>query len=194
MENKKSQWRQWAALLGRAALSLGSSAAARKAIDELDPVALKKALARGASVKAKRDGETALTALALADFRRGGRSDDRAREMTMDLLAAGADPNEKNNKGEAPLRLAASGCAAGICQALLDGGAIPIKRDSSGLTALEAAKDKRSSCQLLDFSMHVETVRLKEPLLDMLRVASERWEIGQSAQEASPRKSGSNRL
>jgi len=53
------------------------------------------------------------------------------------LLDAGADPNERDAKGETPLHALAYGCDGGLVKVLLDGGADPLIRDNFGRRPLD---------------------------------------------------------
>ena len=95
-------------------------------------------LAAGAEVDAKDElGWTALMKACFnADLNRG------FPEIVERLIAAGADPNVKITYGIRPLMLAAGYGEAGVCQALLAGGADVLARNDGGLTALMMVKDK----------------------------------------------------
>jgi ankyrin repeat protein len=95
-------------------------------------------LAAGAEVDAKDElGWTALMkACYNADLNRG------FPELVQRLIAAGADPNVKITYGIRPLMLAAGYGEAGVCQALLAGGADVLARNDGDLTALMMVKDK----------------------------------------------------
>jgi ankyrin repeat protein len=95
-------------------------------------------LAAGAEVDAKDElGWTAMMkACYNADLNRG------FPEIVTRLIAAGADPNVKITYGIRPLMLAAGYGEAGVCQALLAGGADILARNDGGLTALMMVKDK----------------------------------------------------
>ncbi len=95
-------------------------------------------LAAGAEVDAKDElGWTALMkACYNADLNRG------FPEIVARLIAAGADPNVKITYGIRPLMLAAGYGEAGVCQALLAGGADVLARNDGDLTALMMVKDK----------------------------------------------------
>jgi ankyrin repeat protein len=95
-------------------------------------------LAAGAEVDAK--DELGWTALMKACF-----NADQNRgfpDIVRRLLAAGADPNVKITYGIRPLMLAAGYGEAGVCEALLAGGADVLARNDGGLTALMMVKDK----------------------------------------------------
>jgi ankyrin repeat protein len=95
-------------------------------------------LAAGAEVDAK--DELGWTALMKACF-----NADQNRgfpEIVTRLIAAGADPNVKITYGIRPLMLAAGYGEAGVCQALLAGGADVLARNDGDLTALMMVKDK----------------------------------------------------
>ncbi len=95
-------------------------------------------LAAGAEVDAK--DELGWTALMKACF-----NADQNRgfpEIVQRLIVAGADPNVKITYGIRPLMLAAGYGEAGVCQALLAGGADVLARNDGGLTALMMVKDK----------------------------------------------------
>lgn len=95
-------------------------------------------LAAGAEVDAKDElGWTALMKACFnADLNRG------FAEVVQRLIAAGADPNVKITYGIRPLMLAAGYGEAGVCQALLAGGADILARNDGDLTALMMVKDK----------------------------------------------------
>lgn len=95
-------------------------------------------LAAGAEVDAKDElGWTALMkACYNADLDRG------FPEIVSRLIAAGADPNARITYGIRPLMLAAGYGEAGVCQALLAGGADVLARNDGDLTALMMVKDK----------------------------------------------------
>ena len=95
-------------------------------------------LAAGAEVDAKDElGWTALMKACFnADLNRG------FPEIVQRLIAAGADPNVKITYGIRPLMLAAGYGEAGVCQALLAGGADVLARNDGDLTALMMVKDK----------------------------------------------------
>lgn len=95
-------------------------------------------LAAGAEVDAKDElGWTALMKACFnADLNRG------FPEIVTRLIAAGADPNVKITYGIRPLMLAAGYGEAGVCQALLAGGADVLARNDGDLTALMMVKDK----------------------------------------------------
>lgn len=95
-------------------------------------------LAAGAEIDAKDElGWTALMKACFnADLNRG------FPEIVDRLISAGADPNVKITYGIRPLMLAAGYGEAGVCQALLAGGADILARNDGGLTALMMVKDK----------------------------------------------------
>jgi ankyrin repeat protein len=95
-------------------------------------------LSAGAEVDAKDElGWTALMkACHNADLDRG------FPEIVTRLIAAGADPNVNITYGIRPLMLAAGYGEAGVCEALLAGGADVLARNDGGLTALMMVKDK----------------------------------------------------
>lgn len=95
-------------------------------------------LAAGAEVDAKDElGWTALMkACYNADQNRG------FPDIVSRLIAAGADPNAKITYGIRPLMLAAGYGEAGVCEALLAGGADVLARNDGDLTALMMVKDK----------------------------------------------------
>lgn len=95
-------------------------------------------LAGGAEIDAKDElGWTALMKACFnADLNRG------FPEIVSRLIAAGADPNVKITYGIRPLMLAAGYGEAGVCQALLAGGADVLARNDGDLTALMMVKDK----------------------------------------------------
>ncbi len=95
-------------------------------------------LAAGAEVDARDElGWTALMKACFnADLDRG------FPEIVQRLIAAGADPNVKITYGIRPLMLAAGYGEAGVCQALLAGGADVLARNDGDLTALMMVKDK----------------------------------------------------
>ncbi len=95
-------------------------------------------LAGGAEVDAK--DELGWTALMKACF--NADMDRGFPEIVTRLIAAGADPNVKITYGIRPLMLAAGYGEAGVCQALLTGGADVLARNDGGLTALMMVKDK----------------------------------------------------
>jgi ankyrin repeat protein len=95
-------------------------------------------LAAGAEVDAK--DELGWTALMKACF-----NPDLNRgfpEIVKRLIAAGADPNVKITYGIRPLMLAAGYGEAGVCEALIAGGADVLARNDGDLTALMMVKDK----------------------------------------------------
>jgi ankyrin repeat protein len=95
-------------------------------------------LAAGAEVDAKDElGWTALMKACFnADLDRG------FPDIVKRLIAAGADPNVKITYGIRPLMLAAGYGEAGVCEALIAGGADVLARNDGGLTALMMVKDK----------------------------------------------------
>lgn len=95
-------------------------------------------LAAGAEVDAKDElGWTALMkACYNADLNRG------FPDIVRRLIAAGADPNVKITYGIRPLMLAAGYGEAGVCEALIAGGADVLARNDGDLTALMMVKDK----------------------------------------------------
>lgn len=95
-------------------------------------------LSAGAEVDARDElGWTALLKACFnADLNRG------FPEIVARLIAAGADPNVKITYGIRPLMLAAGYGEAGVCQALLAGGADVLARNDGDLTALMMVKDK----------------------------------------------------
>jgi len=95
-------------------------------------------LAAGAEVDAKDElGWTALMkACHNADLDRG------FPDIVKRLIAAGADANVKITYGIRPLMLAAGYGEAGVCEALIAGGADVLARNDGGLTALMMVKDK----------------------------------------------------
>lgn len=95
-------------------------------------------LAAGAEVDAKDElGWTALMKACYNDLEDRGYPEVVAR-----LIEAGADPNAKIAYGIRPLMLAAGYGEAGVCEALLAGGADVLARNDGGLTALMMVKDK----------------------------------------------------
>jgi ankyrin repeat protein len=95
-------------------------------------------LAAGAEVDAKDElGWTALMKACYNSEQNRGHP-----EIVSRLIAAGADPNVKITYGIRPLMLAAGYGEAGVCQALLAGGADVLARNDGGLTALMMVKDK----------------------------------------------------
>lgn len=103
-----------------------------------NPEMIEALLAAGAEVDAKDElGWTALMKACFnADLDRG------FPEIVTRLIAAGADPNVKITYGIRPLMLAAGYGEAGVCQALLAGGADVLARNDGDLTALMMVKDK----------------------------------------------------
>jgi ankyrin repeat protein len=103
-----------------------------------NPEMIEALLAAGAEVDAKDElGWTALMKACFnADLDRG------FPEIVARLIAAGADPNVKITYGIRPLMLAAGYGEAGVCQALLAGGADVLARNDGDLTALMMVKDK----------------------------------------------------
>lgn len=95
-------------------------------------------LAAGAEVDAK--DELGWTALMKACF--NNELNRGFPEIVERLIAAGADPDVKITYGIRPLMLAAGYGEAGVCQALLAGGADILARNDGGLTALMMVKDK----------------------------------------------------
>ncbi len=95
-------------------------------------------LAAGAEVDAKDElGWTALMKACYNDLEDRGYP-----EVVSRLIQAGADPNVKIGYGIRPLMLAAGYGEAGVCEALLAGGADVLARNDGGLTALMMVKDK----------------------------------------------------
>lgn len=95
-------------------------------------------LAAGADVDAK--DELGWTALMKACY--NADQDRGFPEIVSRLIAAGADPNVKITYGIRPLMLAAGYGEAGVCEALLAGGADVLARNDGDLTALMMVKDK----------------------------------------------------
>lgn len=95
-------------------------------------------LSAGAEVDAKDElGWTALLKACYNDLQDRGHP-----EVVTRLIQAGADPNVKIAYGIRPLMLAAGYGEAGVCEALLAGGADVLARNDGGLTALMMVKDK----------------------------------------------------
>lgn len=195
MTSEGARWAGWGAMLARAIRSIGATRSARQAIERLDAEGLRRALARGADPGgAIRAGDTPLTLLARVDRAGEARSDELIGEMARVLIRAGADPNEMSPWGDLPLTMAADGCALELSRALLEAGANPEAKDSSGRTAAERARDKTDVWQGVDFSMNFDKLREKEPLVSLLNREAERWAVARAAngspgaeRRASPR-------
>jgi len=101
------------------------------------------------------------------------------------LLDAGADPNERDAKGETPLHALAYGCDGGLVKVLLDGGADPLIRDNVGRRPLDKVEGIDTDGTPTAWA---DDVQIDEDDYEVLRDATERAEeraaLVQAADEA----------